>query len=76
MQSAEMLCISSWSTTGGSTGVCHEDGMGVWVLWLCELAELEKGKRIYVWRYMDVFLKAKESYLKMKVSIKENGKLY
>ncbi|KAF3585925.1 hypothetical protein F2Q69_00028228 [Brassica cretica] len=41
MQSAEMICISSRSTTGDSTGVCHEGG-AEWEFGFCE-EERERG---------------------------------
>ena len=49
MQSAEMICISSRSTTGDSTGVCHEGG-AEWEFGFCEyvgLLSLEN-ERIYM----------------------------
>ena len=50
MQSAEMICISSRSTTGDSTGVCHEDGAEQEFKFcdVRELAKFGKGKMIYV----------------------------
>ncbi|KAG5414350.1 hypothetical protein IGI04_001917 [Brassica rapa subsp. trilocularis] len=76
MQPAAMICISSRSTTGGTTSVCHEDEAKCEFGFrdVCGLAELEK-ERSYVLEDIWTFsIKQKGVCLKIKFSINENGK--